>query len=84
MRSEARRVNALLHSVTRERDAAHTELAEASAHAVSVAGLKATIQRLKASLTDTEQGRDEARAATTAALGQAEKLRAQLVRLGLG
>ncbi|GLI69120.1 hypothetical protein VaNZ11_013673 [Volvox africanus] len=79
VRSEARRVNALLQTVTRERDVARNELQDASAQAVSVAALKAQLQRLEAALAEAEHGREDARAANAAALGQQEKLRAQLL-----
>ncbi|GIL42763.1 hypothetical protein Vafri_156 [Volvox africanus] len=79
VRSEARRVNALLQTVTRERDVARNELQDASAQAVSVAALKAQLQRLETALAEAEHGREEARAANAAALGQQEKLRAQLL-----
>ncbi|EFJ51914.1 hypothetical protein VOLCADRAFT_116118 [Volvox carteri f. nagariensis] len=79
VRSEARRVNALLQTVTRERDAARSELQEASVQAMSIAALKAQLQRLETSLAEVDQGREEARAAHAAAIGQQEKLRAQLL-----
>ena len=80
VRSESRRVNASLQTVTRERDAARSELAETSAQVVGLAALRAQLQRAEAATSDAEQGREEARVATAASVALQDKLRTQLVR----
>ena len=80
VRAESRRVSASLQTVTRERDAARTELAEASAQLVAMAALRAELQRTEAALAEAEAGREEARAAAATVATQQTKLKAQLVR----
>jgi hypothetical protein len=79
VRSEARRVEALLQTALRERDAAREEMAEAGERLAALPGLRAALTQAQVAADEAERSRDEVRAALAAQGGAAEKLQTRLV-----